>query len=133
MTESQEPRRVTRQEFDQIVCNRCGACCEVVWQPSPMAMALLIGRNVVAGDMLSWWSDLEPTPGSGRDSPVRSGQLQKYRCLRFVRDLEGRGVCTQYDSRPVACATFPNGSPVHAKGFEACSWNVTVIGEDDFP
>src|SRR5262245_22034930 len=55
-----ERRRVTPEEFAQITCNRCGACCEVVWQPTPLAMATILGRNVVPGDLLSWWSDLEP-------------------------------------------------------------------------
>jgi Fe-S-cluster containining protein len=126
-----ERRSVTREEFDQIVCNRCGACCEVVWQPSPLGMAILLGRNAVPGDMLSWWSDLEPLQALGSDPDNKSGHLQKYRCLRFTRDEDGVGVCSQYDSRPVACATFPNGIPVHAKGFEACSWNVRVLDEPD--
>jgi len=121
---------VTREEFERIACNRCGACCEVVWQPSPMGMAILLGRNVIAGDMLAWWSDLEPAEPTASSADDRSGRLQKYRCLRFERDADGVGVCTQYESRPVACRTFPNGSPVHARGFEACSWNVTIIGED---
>jgi hypothetical protein len=119
---------VTRAEFEQIVCNRCGACCEVVWQPAPLAMAVLIGRNAVPGEMLAWWSDLEPSaPGGG----TRSGALQKYRCLRFVRQADGAGFCSRYDERPQACRTFPDGEPVHAVGFEACSWNVDVV--DDGP
>jgi Fe-S-cluster containining protein len=91
-------------------------------------MAVLIGRNAVPADVLSWWSDLEPLdPAAGLARNIRT--LQKYRCLRFVRDEEGVGVCTQYESRPVACATFPNGMPVHAEGFEACSWNVEIRDE----
>jgi len=117
---------VTRAEFEQIECNRCGACCEVVWQPSPLAMAILQGRNVVPGEILSWWSDLHPIEAAEATNDTRSGRLQKYRCLRFVRDSDGTGFCTQYESRPVPCRTFPNGSPVHAAGFEACSWNVTI-------
>ena len=122
-----ERRVVTREEFDHIACNRCGACCEVVWQPSPLAMAVLIGRNAVPGDVLSWWSDLEPSEAVSPGSRGKTASLQRFRCLRFVRDEDGLGVCTQYESRPVACATFPNGMPVHAEGFEACSWNVSVL------
>ena len=127
---AQERRSVTREEFERIECNRCGACCEVVWQPSPMAMAVLLGRNVVPGDMLAWWSDLQPIEATGPNTDDRSGRLQKYRCLRFARDVDGIGTCTQYEARPVACRTFPDGAPVHAPGFEACSWNVTIADED---
>jgi Fe-S-cluster containining protein len=123
-----ERRQVTRSEFDEITCNRCGACCEVVWQPAPLAMAVLLGRNVVPGDMLSWWSDLEPAAPTARDNG-RSGKVQRYRCLRFQRLEDGTGFCTRYESRPVACSTFPNGMPVHAAGFDACSWNVTIVDE----
>jgi Fe-S-cluster containining protein len=125
-----ERKSVTRAEFDEIACNRCGACCEVVWQPSPLRMAVLLGRNVIPGDVLSWWSDLEPSEASS-SALNRSGSLQKYRCIRFVREPDGLGRCTQYDTRPAACRTFPNGEPVHASGFEACSWNVTIIDEDE--
>lgn len=126
-----ERRAVTRAEFEQIACNRCGACCEVVWQPSPLAMAVLLGRNVVVGDVLGWWSDLEPISSLGASAGGRNGRLQKYRCLRFARDENGLGVCTQYESRPMPCATFPDCAPVHAEGFEACSWNVSIIGEEE--
>jgi len=118
---------VTRAEFDRIECNRCGACCEVVWQPSPLSMAILLGRNVVPGEILSWWSDLEPIETSRNTGDDRSGRLQKYRCLRFSREGDGTGFCTQYESRPVPCRMFPDGHPVHAAGFEACSWNVTIM------
>ena len=117
---------VSRAEFEKIECNRCGACCEVVWQPSPLSMAMLLGRNVVPGDILSWWSDLQPIEMTEATGGDRSGRLQKYRCLRFSREEGGAGFCTQYASRPVACRTFPDGHPVHAAGFEACSWNVTI-------
>jgi len=120
---------VTRAEFEQIECNRCGACCEVVWQPSPLSMAMLLGRNVVPGEILSWWSDLQPIEISEGTFDDRSGRLQKYRCLRFSRERDGTGFCTQYASRPFPCRTFPDGHPVHADGFEACSWNVTIKEE----
>ena len=120
---------VTRKEFEQITCNRCGACCEVVWQPSPLNMAILLGRNAVPGDYMSWWSDLEPVLTSEANDD-QSGGLQRYRCLRFERDANGVGFCTQYASRPTACASFPDGQPVHGKGFEACSWNVSIVEED---
>ena len=123
-------RTVTRAEFQHIECNRCGACCEVVWQPAPLFMAILLGRNVVPGEILSWWSDLQPIEATASNADDRSGRLQRYRCLRFAREGDGTGVCTQYESRPVPCRTFPDGSPVHAVGFEACSWNVTIRDED---
>ena len=128
-TDSGGRRIVSRAEFERIECNRCGACCEVVWQPSPLSMAILIARNVVPGDILSWWSDLQPVEAVGPNAENRSGRLQKYRCLRFDRDSEGNGFCSQYSARPVPCRTFPNGAPVHAVGFEACSWNVSIEGD----
>lgn len=94
-------------------------------------MALLAGRNAVLGEMLDWWSDLEPIEASVYAPAVRNGNLQKYRCLRFTRGSDGDGFCSQYESRPVPCATFPNGAPVHAAGFEACSWNVTIIEDSE--
>jgi hypothetical protein len=121
--------QVSREEFEKITCNRCGACCEVLWQPSPLDMAMLIGRNLIPAKVLAWWSDLEPVGTTDLNSAWTNAQ--QYRCLRFVRDAEGQGVCTQYDARPPLCANFPYGRPVRT--FEDCSWNVTIVGEEDIP
>lgn len=143
---------VTREEFDKIECNRCGACCEAFWQPGPLEMAMMIGKlqidkrifdyysdedlMMMAGwsfdqyfnDLahIKWWSDIEPVDGVYNEY----GTL-KYRCHRFQRLPDGLGFCTQHETRPNVCRNFPYGKTVH--DYKDCSWNVIIEDETDDP
>ena len=131
--------KVTQAEFDQLACNNCGACCEILWLPGPLEMAQFLSAGESARDatpewrlenerFIRWLSALEPT-GRVMDAAEASdeGYTHQYRCSRFKRREDGSGYCSAYEDRPSACRGFPYGQPVRAEGFEACSWNVEIV------
>src|SRR4051812_37030264 len=121
MSEQSHGRRtVTRGEFDNLECNRCGACCERILLPSPLKFVEALARQSLVDRapaewqlenqrFVAWLSDLEPTgPVFGTDA----GTVHEYRCVRFVRLPDGTGFCTAHDKRPNLCREFPYGRPV---------------------
>jgi Fe-S-cluster containining protein len=131
--------KVTREEFEQIECNRCGACCEKLWLPSPLRLAefLSAAESVINPSpewqlenerFIAWLSALEPTGKVKRWASEEDEATHQYCCTRFERDASGAGFCTAYEDRPQACRNFPNGEPVWAEGFEECSYNVEIVG-----
>jgi Fe-S-cluster containining protein len=134
-----ERPRVTQAEFDQIECNRCGACCEKLWSPGPLKLAEFLGARATVTDpgadwllendrFIAWLSALVPTGKVKHGYDADDTETHQYRCTRFVRLEDGAGFCTAYDDRPSACRGFPYDRPVHAPEFEACSYNVEIVG-----
>ena len=119
-----ERPRVTRGEFEQIECNRCGACCTKLWLPSPLKLAQFLSARESAVDptpewliendrFIAWLSALEPT---GKvDERGSEDETHQYCCSRFVRLEDGSGFCTAYEDRPSACRGFPYGRPVRGR------------------
>ena len=50
-----ERPKVTRGEFEQIECNRCGACCTKLWLPSPLKLAQFLSARESAVDPTPEW------------------------------------------------------------------------------
>lgn len=145
--------KVTQEEFDTIICNKCGDCCESFWQPSPEVLAKYIAQYekekrtfeyydpyfigwtpkdftyyFINQRRLAWYKDIVPTGVSrplDRDEDEKANHVQ-YRCTRFQRLSEDEGICTRHDERPDICANFPYGRPV-GKEFPRCSWRVKVV------
>lgn len=134
-----DPPLVTPTAYDKIGCNRCGQCCEGFTLPSPVELA---SRNALNDPKMSLWlGELEPI-----DSPFdehRGFGHRLYRCPRFKREADGRGVCTIYDRRPYTCEGFPHYGvipnrgrvtvPAHAEyrgiigtDYEHCAWRVEI-------
>ncbi len=121
---------VTREEFAQITCNRCGDCCESLYLR--LADFDVIDQPPSSSDpeearYRSWLGDLVPvTPVEEIDGEA----YRRFRCLRFQREpTTGLGVCTRYDDRPWTCAAFPYGRPVvdvSDRGLPRCSWAVRI-------
>ena len=133
-------RKVTREEFDQITCNRCGACCETLWLPSPLKLVEFLGASSLMKDptpewieendrFIRWLSALDPTGKVASGSPQPDEANHQYCCSRFVRQEDGAGFCTAYEDRPDACRDFPYGQPVGGEDFEKCSWNVEIVSD----
>jgi Fe-S-cluster containining protein len=129
-------RKLTRGQFDQLECNRCGACCEKLLLPSPLKLVEALGaraREEIRGDewnsenqrFIAWLSDLEPT---GHEVNSGDGSLHEYRCKRFRRLEDGSGFCSAHDQRPNLCREFPYGRPVDPDEYPDCSWNVEIFG-----
>ena len=130
--------KVTWAEFEQIPCNRCGACCERLWLPSPEKLMSFSGAPSAVTNpsaewldenrrFVAWTAALELT---GRvNEAAKDGYTLQYRCSRFKRLEDGTGFCTAYDDRPNACRDFPYGKPVRGEDFEDCSYNVEIVGE----
>ncbi len=128
--------RVTWAEFERIPCNRCGACCERLWMPSPDKLTSFSGANSGVENpsrewraenrrFIAWIAALEPT---GRvNAAAADGYTHQYRCSRFTRMENGEGFCTAYDDRPNACRGFPYGKPVSGDDFQDCSYNVDIV------
>jgi Fe-S-cluster containining protein len=130
--------KVTQAEFEQIECNRCGACCTKLWLPSPLKLVEYLDLRSQVTDpspewllendrFVRWLSRLEPTGEVHTAREALDQGTHQYRCTRFVRDENGNGFCTEYEDRPNACRGFPYGRPVHAKDFEECSYNVEIV------
>lgn len=128
--------KVTQEEFDQIPCNRCGACCERLWLPHPQRLAAQAEANSPlprpSAEWLQekqrfkdWVAALVPT--GIVNQAAKDGYTHQYRCSRFIRVEDGSGFCTAYDERPAACRDFPYGKPVRGEDFEACSYNVDIV------
>ena len=135
-----ERPKVTQAEFEQIECNRCGACCEKLWLPGPLELAGFLGARSSVPDapaewalendrFIAWLSALEPTGKVKARYEAGDRETHQYRCTRFERLEDGSGFCTAYDDRPSACRGFPYGRPVSGADFEACSYNVEIVGE----
>ena len=130
--------KVTQAEFDQIPCNRCGACCERLWLPNPQKLATHAQAPPAMANpsgewleenrrFIAWVAALVPT---GRvNETAEDGYTHQYRCSRFTRVEDGSGFCTAYEDRPNACRDFPYGKPVRGEDFEACSYNVEILGQ----
>jgi Fe-S-cluster containining protein len=131
--------KVTRAEFDQIECNRCGACCTKLWLPGPLKMAEFLAAGSAVQDpspdwveendrFIAWLSALEPT---GKvDLMARDGATHQYSCSRFTHLDDGSGFCTAYEDRPSACRGFPYGEPVRGEDFKDCSYYVDIVPDN---
>ncbi|MEX2430774.1 MAG: YkgJ family cysteine cluster protein [Dehalococcoidia bacterium] len=128
--------KVTWAEFEQIPCNRCGACCEKLWLPSPAKLAELANAPIPEPSpppewleekrrFAAWVAALEPT-GQVHEA-ASDGYSHQYRCSRFIREADGAGFCTAYEDRPSACRGFPYGKPVRGEDFGDCSYNVDIV------
>lgn len=122
--------------FAKIECNRCGNCCESMvldFDPADRLNWLkadpdrCIGdphdhltheESVAQGEMI-----LEMLESTGE---VNDRGEKKYKCLNFSRDVEGKGLCGVYASRPGLCSRFPYGAP---SSFPGCSWDVRVVAK----
>lgn len=115
------PRAVTRAEYAAITCNRCGVCCEDIRAPfGPEEVAARTEDPAWGLDyrrFLGFLQVVGPAPGGWR-----------YRCRNFVRDADGRGVCTIHATRPEVCRGFPYGRVV--RSWPQCSWYVTIRDAD---
>lgn len=148
---------VTQEEFNAITCNRCGDCCEAFYQPSPLDIAIDLGKfakrkqsvDYYGFDALilvygwsqddiddyidyekrsRWYSDLEPN-----DTPsyvYHNEYRQQYKCHRFKRINIDEGLCTAHEDRPNVCRNFPYGKPA-GKEFPRCSWRFESDKADD--
>lgn len=140
------PRKVTQEEFDKLTCNRCGQCCEKLYQPSPLALAKFLGEIepifhwskeelVEVGwdsdkiddyfKMWNWISHLEPTGYEFESSMY--GHRVEYTCTYLIK-IDGQYTCTNYENRPNICKNFPYGESVLS--IPECSWFV-YIGDED--
>lgn len=109
--------------MDNIVCNRCGDCCEQIILRRPLNLVLAVrdgkwGGEAVAVD--------EPTAAWFRDLTYlgeRDG-AHVYRCRRFRREADGTGTCMRYEERPLSCSEFPYGWAVTGPDWYAprCAW-----------
>lgn len=129
-------RTVTQEEFKNITCNRCGACCEQFYFTQQESVAKLIddirsgvkqGIHIhkIALDGEAVLTELEFIHDMAiplDDTKVR------YRCRHFTRDETGLGVCTVHDHRPHLCSEFPYDKPVN--DIPQCSWNVEIVKEE---
>ena len=129
--------KVTQQEFDQIPCNRCGACCERLWLPHPQRLAARAQAGPPMNEPSTAWLEENRrfkdwvaalVPTGIVNQAAKDGYTHQYRCSRFIRVEDGSGFCTAYDERPAACRDFPYGKPVRGEDFGACSYNVDIIG-----
>lgn len=135
------PRSVTQAEFDAIECNRCGRCCQRLFHPGSLGLAMHLGANwavhvsgysdeqlIAVGwtqerivnerRWASWIGDLVP---SGEVEISTSNRV--YSCSRYQ---DGVG-CTRYEERPDVCRDFPYGHPILSE--PECSWYVNVVEE----
>jgi Fe-S-cluster containining protein len=128
-------RRVTQGEFEAIECNRCGACCEPLWLPSPLLLVEAAASPLPAGAaperaveherFVAWLHVLQPT---GRvEADAKPGATHEYHCGRLQRDAYGLSFCTAYEDRPSVCRDFPYGKPVNPEEYPDCSWNVDIF------
>ncbi len=137
-----------QEAFSKIDCNRCGACCETFrpnnhWNSAhdgPLGVLEAYGWYETYGQSMGMISDdnFETMVFFGQLEVVEwEGQQQiHYRCGFFERDIEGNGVCTNYENRPPMCSNFPYGpetwneerkhgeESVVGDMFGKCSWNV---------
>jgi len=125
-------RSISRAEFDQLVCNRCGDCCEQVCLSRPLNLVLSVrerkwdGQAVLVDEpTAAWFRDL--TYLGERDG------THLYRCRRFRREADGTGTCTRYDERPLPCSQFPYGKSMAGTDWYAprCVWHVLIEGESE--
>lgn len=144
---------VTQEEFDKIVCNKCGDCCEQFYLVNPAEIYKEIekieveifniyyyGYEVLAWTQedvkkhkenlkrWTWYKDIRATGmvDISQQQIDEGYQYHTYRCTRFQRLSVDEGICTDWENRPDICSDFPYGHPMTI-GFPRCSWRVKIV------